>query len=425
VHQPTHSRRRRHRRSVRLATVAVFVAALLAASLTVALWKRQTLTGSPGVGGNSASPGVASSPTQTSARSPIPAATGAVETGLTPATAAAPTPTPTSKPAPAPKPRPPAGTPYELPVVGSTGFVTVDTALRAIDGMPGGTLTAGQSFEIIADHGDTWTVARGKIRGELTAAQTLINLPDLIPSIVYRDSNAEASVFQSDGVGLPGITGHKLYQAKGFNDKLKTAQFFMPVLFPMAKKIYRAQRAALAHGETLILYESFRPWDVQQHVAQALTALYDNNATVQQNIDGDGWHLSWFIALSVSTHQLGVAIDVTLGKITGQQTRNGRDYSYRTLRAKEYVMQSPIHDLSKAAAAFAYPVSTYPGDAWKQTPLNPAATPAANRLRAYCVDAGLTPLASEWWHYDDWDARTFSAPGAAGDFRLVLPHNAG
>jgi len=32
-------------------------------------------------------------------------------------------------------------------------------------------------------------------------------------------------------------------------------------------------------------------------------------------------------------------------------------------------------------------------------------TEGALRLQGYCTDAGMTPLASEWWHFNDLDAQ--------------------
>jgi hypothetical protein len=41
---------------------------------------------------------------------------------------------------------------------------------------------------------------------------------------------------------------------------------------------------------------------------------------------------------------------------------------------------------------------------------------AAIRLQTYCAKAGLTPLASEWWHFNDLDtlALTSSSPSTGG-----------
>lgn len=331
------------------------------------------------------------------------------------------TPTPTPAPTPTQKPGPPAGLPYELPVVGSTGFVGVATTLKAVDGLPGGRLKAGQSFTITKDEGKTWIVRRGRAEGRLTASRAMLNLPDVIPSIVYRDVNADASIFQSSGVELPGVTGRRLYESKGFNPKLDTDEFFMPVLYPMVKKIHQAQQAALAEGETLIMYQTFRPHDSQLAVAKALTKLYRTNKQVRAGMSGGGWGVSSFIAVNLSNHQLGIAIDVSLGKVTATATAQGRDYSFTEVEAREYEMQTPMHELSKASASFAYPVRTRTGTAWKKAPLNKTMTRGSKRLRSYMIDAGLTPISSEWWHFDDWDARKRVAPGAHGRYRLDLP----
>jgi D-alanyl-D-alanine dipeptidase len=191
----------------------------------------------------------------------------------------------------------------------------------------------------------------------------------------------------------------------------------------MAAKIFAMQRSAIAAGETLILYEAFRPADVQKKVGNTLTALHGSNATVRAGIDGGGWGIGSFIALTMSNHQRGVAIDVSLGKITGTEDKEGLDYSYTELTAEEYVMPTPVHELSKAAASFAYPVTTNSGTAWQKAPPGPNMTDDAMRMRSYATAAGLRPLSSEWWHFDDWDARKTIAPGVNGAFRLVLPTN--
>jgi D-alanyl-D-alanine dipeptidase len=331
-------------------------------------------------------------------------------------------------PSPSPSPDPDLGTkpyaqaaPYELPVAGSVGFTAVATNLSPDADHAGGKLAAGQWFTILEDRGEHWLVQNGAITGTLASAQAMINLPDLIPSIVYLDSNAGSSLFQSSGVALPDITGRQLYQAKALNQKLAEEEYFMPVLYPMAAKIAAAQSAALAVGESLIIYESFRPADVQKLVGDTLVALYGANSNVKAGIDGGGWGISSFIARTLSNHQIGVAIDVSLGKVTETTRRQGRDYSFNEVVAEEYTMPTPIHELSKAAAALSAPTNTRTGDAWRNAKAGPNMNDAAFRLQAYCTDAGLRPLSSEWWHFDDWDARGQVASGANGAFRLELP----
>jgi D-alanyl-D-alanine dipeptidase len=63
-----------------------------------------------------------------------------------------------------------------------------------------------------------------------------------------------------------------------------------------------------------------------------------------------------------------------------------------------------MHELSEAAAAFTAPVSGSSPTAWKSATLAKSMNAPAKRLQKYMTDAGLTPLASEWWHFNDLDA---------------------
>ena len=67
-------------------------------------------------------------------------------------------------------------------------------------------------------------------------------------------------------------------------------------------------------------------------------------------------------------------------------------------------MPTPMHELSIAAAAFQAPVSSTSKTAWLSAEPAAAMNSAAKSLQRYCSDAGMTPLASEWWHFNDLDA---------------------
>lgn len=338
----------------------------------------------------------------------------------TPGSTLSASPTPSRSPSPQSKPDAPKGE-FELPVVGSVGFAAVPIAVKQVAGTTGGRLRPGDWFTITAVKGTDWVVRGKTVSGQLKSAQTLINLPDLIPSIVYTDSNSAASLFRSSSVALPGITGKRLYQAFGFNDKLQTREYFMPVRYPVAQRIQKAQTAALEHDQSLVIYEAFRPADVQRKVGSTLLKLAKDNSTVREGLTGGGWGVSSFIALNLSNHQLGVAIDTSLGKVTGTTVRNGRDYRYREVEVKELAMQTPIHELSRASASYAHPVRTKTGDAWRGAALNPKMTAAAKALRRYAIEAGLRPISSEWWHFEDLQARASAPMQTGGRFRLSLP----
>ena len=66
-------------------------------------------------------------------------------------------------------------------------------------------------------------------------------------------------------------------------------------------------------------------------------------------------------------------------------------------------MPTPIHELSMSAATYAKPVAIFSTTAWKSAPMTEAmsANEPARALQRYCTSAKLTPLASEWWHFND------------------------
>ena len=72
---------------------------------------------------------------------------------------------------------------------------------------------------------------------------------------------------------------------------------------------------------------------------------------------------------------------------------------------EEYAMPSAMHELSSAAACFTGPVTSNSATAWKRATASASMTDGARRLQSYCTNAGMTPLASEWWHFNDLDAQ--------------------
>ena len=194
----------------------------------------------------------------------------------------------------------------------------------------------------------------------------------------------------------------------------------VPVLYSMSKKIYAAQQAALADGNTLVIYEGYRPYSVQKMTVDALTNLAAADPEVMAGINTHPWDTNWFIATSVSNHQMGYAIDVTLAKITEQQEIVIGDYAATAITGyTEYTMPTTIHELSMASATFTGPVKSSSPTAWLQATLADTMNEAAILLQRYSTEAGLTPLASEWWHFNDLDAR-FATEGNSSKGEYLL-----
>lgn len=299
-----------------------------------------------------------------------------------------PEPEPTTEPAPEPTAEP---TPEPVP----TPNPWADAALILEPGTP---------FVILGESGDWWRVRVRGVTGWIEHRYCLINLPDVIPSMIYNDTNAYSSLFVSCGKNIPNITGQALYQAKVDNPRLGRREFVMPVLYAMAKNVCRAQQNALAEGNTLVLYEGFRPYSAQMAVVKNLSALSKRDGAVLAGISSRPWNISWFIATGASNHQAGYAMDVSLAKVTNAHMAYIGGHGFVQVDAyEEYTMPTPIHELSMASATYTAPVAIFSTTAWKSAKMAPAmaANEPAKAMQRYCTAAALTPLASEWWHFND------------------------
>ena len=297
----------------------------------------------------------------------------------------------------------------ELPVNGATGYASVLMDLKATADAGSETISeleAGTAFEVLEEVGDWWYVRTATESGWVQHLYCFINLPDVVPSIIYDNTNTYASKFASSGKTIPGITGEALYDGKAYNMRLGKVSDIVPVLYSMSKKIHLAQQAALEEGNTLVIYEGYRPFFAQKLTVDALTTLAAADPEVMAGINTHPWDTNWFIATSISNHQMGYAIDVTLAKITEQQEFVIGDYTATAVTGyTEYTMPTTIHELSMASATFTGPVKSSSPTAWLLANLADTMNEAAILLQRYCTDAGLTPLASEWWHFNDLDAR--------------------
>lgn len=310
---------------------------------------------------------------------------------------------------------------FELFVKGSTGYALIDLPIHSSDGGPkASSVPAGQLYRIITEGSSDFQVQLPDgSTGWVSKTYTMVNLPDVLPSIRYNATNSYDSLYRSCGKAL-ALTGTSLYTGKSENAKLGYAEYNMPVLYTMAKKIAFAQATALSEGYTLVLYEGFRPREVQSAVNVDLQALMNSDSTVNKAITNGGWGKSWFIATSVSNHQKGFAIDISLAKIeeTETITVDGRPVIIPS-KYTELEMPTAMHELSPAAATLSYGVNSKSDTAWRKVPLASTMTDGAKKLQAYCVAAGMSPLASEWWHFNDLVARAETSAAGSGLFYIT------
>lgn len=298
---------------------------------------------------------------------------------------------------------------FELPIEGATGYASINSNIRKNPSDSAEILlkiNAGTAFEIVEESGNWFKININNKVGWISNKYCMVNLPDIIPSIIYDDTNSYSSLFKSSEIDIPNITGKQLYNNKAYNKRLSKDEYMMPVIYAMAKKIMIAQKTALEDGHSLKIYETYRPFEAQKAVADNLRNLMNTNKTVYSGINGGGWNEGWFIAQVLSNHQRGIAMDVSLVKINDYEIKKTGSYKYMAITDyTEEEMPTQMHELSNKAISLKYAVDSNSKTAWKDVPLANAMTNGAIRLRDYCVQAGLSPLCSEWWHFNDLDAR--------------------
>ena len=299
---------------------------------------------------------------------------------------------------------------FELPVRGATGWAAArlgmysepdDTVASVL------TLQPGQGFLILEEYEMWWNIRLGSgEEGWVKHRHCFINLPDIIPSIIYNVTNARSSVKRSNMTDIPNITGYALYNAHSFNDRFGRDEFIVPILYYTSFKVMQVQRSALEDGNTLIVYEMFRPRSTQHSVANNLRNLMNTNRDVYRAINRSPWSMGWFIGTNLSNHQRGIAMDISLGQIIAEETGQTGEYLYRHIvQYVELEMPTAMHELSSYAVMLSRPVAANSPDAWRGVAFADSMTEAAILLVQYATDVGFTPIASEWWHFNDLDAR--------------------
>ncbi|MCL1998035.1 MAG: hypothetical protein FWG65_04625 [Turicibacter sp.] len=313
---------------------------------------------------------------------------------------------------------------FELPIAGSTGWAAVTQPLLSEARANSASilqLLGGQGFIILEEVGDFWYVeVLDGLTGWVEHRRCFINLPDIIPSIVYRITNASGSVMQSSGFAIPGVTGVRFYDGIFMNQRLNRIEYIAPILYITAQRLHNVQQLALADGNTLVLYEAFRPSEQQGIIVDSLNNLMDMNPQVRAGINTGPWGIGWFISTSLSNHQRGVAVDVSLARITAMESALSGEFQFINVTDFElHTMPSPMHELSVAAVAFTRPINITSVAQIANNPPAPGMTEAALLMQAYFASNGFVPLASEWWHFDDQAAiRVASSLGIIGDFTI-------
>lgn len=259
-----------------------------------------------------------------------------------------------------------------------------------------GLAKAGTMLCVLDVQGDWFYVRVGNTYGYIDSRYCMINLPDMIGDIcLYDITNSHNSLYMVHEFEIPQVTDTVI---KGYEKvEMKNGTYLVPLLYPAALKLEKAAFSAMEQGYKLKIYDSYRPneatldiYDLAGKVMEDpipekpftdkvltdLPVLGEEEILTYRALmtDNDRYLLANFLAKGGSRHNQGIALDLTL-------TKNGKDLE----------MQTSIHDLSW----------------YSETKAN---NKNAKLLRSIMEGAGFGGLTSEWWHYQDNEAKSELEP---------------
>ncbi len=262
-----------------------------------------------------------------------------------------------------------------------------------------GTATVGTAFWVLEEKDGMFRIRTDAGEGYIDSNYCMINLPDYMGSLCYYNiTNSYSSIYMVHEYMIPNVTG---VVTAGYGDIRQTdGSFLVPLLYPTAQKLLNAAQTAVEQGYKLKIYDAFRPYVATREIYD-ITARYMDDPIPERTYTGrwvdlsaldlpepeddetepeityellmtnNKYSLSSFLARSGSTHNRGIALDLTLVDMeTG----------------KEVAMQTSIHDLSWYSVLYRN-------------------NKAANVLADIMKGAGFNDLVSEWWHFQDNESR--------------------
>jgi D-alanyl-D-alanine dipeptidase len=261
-----------------------------------------------------------------------------------------------------------------------------------------GTADAAKAYCVLDEEDGMFQVRYEDGFGWIDSNYCMINLPDLIGDLcLYDIVNSYDSLYMAHEYEIPDVTGEVIV---GYERVLtETQEYLVPLLYPAALKLEKAAFAAMEQGYKLKIYDSFRPKEATRNLFDQ-TATLASEAIPEDTYTGkiltdlpklaDGevltyemlmtdmgrYTLSYFLASTGSRHNQGIAMDLTLVDMeTGEELQ----------------MQTSMHDLSWYS---------------EQARNNGNAKILAQIMKA----AGFTGIVSEWWHFQDDEAKDALEP---------------
>ena len=253
------------------------------------------------------------------------------------------------------------------------------------------TVPAAGTLCVLAEENGFFRVRYNGQYGYVDSNYCMINLPEYLGDLLSFDiTNSYSSLYAVHGYEIPEVTGTVI---TGY-EKVCLAEgvYLAPYLYPCCEKLCAAANAALEQGYRLKIYDSYRPnkatrdiydraelvayqpvpeLDIYGEVPEELPELAEGEVLTYVRLWTEGsYGLPNFLAKGGSMHNMGIALDLTLEDLSGE----------------ELEMQSDMHDLS------IYSIVSRDNE-------------NALLLDSIMKGAGFGGLSSEWWHFQDNETR--------------------
>lgn len=257
-------------------------------------------------------------------------------------------------------------------VRGATVWAVCNTELYDDKGNVIGNISAGDTALALSATDEYIKIYYKKNMAYIESRDAMINLPDVMPKEMLFDiTNAYSSIYRINEEDIPDVTNEVLYPYAQLEDE----SFLVPLLYPVALKLYNAEKDAINKGYTIKVYDAYRPYTVTKYIYEMTYEYVQEYPEMEEFINGTvngvKYNQSFFLAKTASNHNYGVAVDITLCDL---------------LTGEELEMQSPMHELSM------YSILAYN-------------TNGADILQDIMTKNGFGTLVSEWWHFEIRDCK--------------------
>ncbi len=234
-----------------------------------------------------------------------------------------------------------------------------------------GTIELGEDklFTILSEKEGMFEIGVNGERYLVDEGDVFINVKEYIPSIEVNLVMADKAIFQMADEPINGLWGEKFYNREGSENGTEAW-----VTVSTVKKLAKAQEIFQKDGKCLVINDAYRPYSVTKKFQEAYRAYLNTKTTSFKKKWFGTLGESWFLAQKASSHNYGIAVDVSLKDVKNNQVMD---------------MPTAMHNLDYRAAEYNW------------CNVNAPACENARYLARVMKMVGMRTLKSEWWHFQD------------------------